>query len=628
MHPDYAISLNNLALLHKKMGQYEKAIALYKESIGLREKKGNRNSGYIRKVSNLVSLHLERGDYDEARFLLTEVLPIGIEVLGKEHDLYATLLQHHAEWLWKTGEFEKGEIELLQVISIIEKALGRDHKKYAVALNKLAELYLAAREFDKSETYFLKAIAGKEEILGRDHPDYVLSLNGVARLYFTIKEYDKAGIYFKSANELNKGLLEKAADHLSGIELQKYLLKFESSATMYASFIHQSQSANLAEDWYNNTLFYKGLLLDNALRIEREVNKASNEVKEIHSEWKGYNRRLAAQYAKPISKRKNIIELEEQANVLEKELLENLPAIKDVRRRINWKEVQDQLKEGEIAIEFTHFQFFNPFATDSIMYVALVILPGETTPKMIPLFEEGEMNKLLATEGARRADYVNALYSLSDRGVTALKTGSKAKTLFELICAPLSEVLEGVEAIYFAPSGLLHRLNLGAIPIAEEENLASKYKLVQLNSTRQLVLPTQVEGENIEVMLYGGIQYYYETDTTQADSLTKTRSNFWTYLTGTAREVQKLESIMDETGLEPIIMTGTAGTEESFKELGKSENPSPRVLHVATHGYFFPDPKTLNAHEINEREAVFQISDHPMLRSGLIFAGGNDFMGK
>jgi len=45
-------------------------------------------------------------------------------------------------------------------------------------------------------------------------------------------------------------------------------------------------------------------------------------------------------------------------------------------------------------------------------------------------------------------------------------------------------------------------------------------------------------------------------------------------------------------------------------------------LHIATHGYFITDLKSDTRIKRNE-DAVFKISDHPMLRSGLILSGGN-----
>lgn len=42
--------------------------------------------------------------------------------------------------------------------------------------------------------------------------------------------------------------------------------------------------------------------------------------------------------------------------------------------RVKWQDVQNHLKENEVAIEFTHFTFYDGKDwTDSIIYIALVI---------------------------------------------------------------------------------------------------------------------------------------------------------------------------------------------------------------------------------------------------------------
>ncbi|MFN0016007.1 MAG: hypothetical protein ACKVU2_15800 [Saprospiraceae bacterium] len=37
---------------------------------------------------------------------------------------------------------------------------------------------------------------------------------------------------------------------------------------------------------------------------------------------------------------------------------------------------------------------------------------------------------------------------------------------------------------------------------------------------------------------------------------------------------------------------GFAATEEAFKTIGAGSKACPRVMHVATHGFFFPDTKS------------------------------------
>ena len=82
---------------------------------------------------------------------------------------------------------------------------------------------------------------------------------------------------------------------------------------------------------------------------------------------------------------------------------------------------------------------------------------------------------------------------------------------------------------------------------------------------------------------------------------------------------------MQSAGVPVTVKKGYAATEESFKNIGANNSPSPGILHIATHGYFFPDPKVQAKSNglIGQNESVFKLSDHPMLRSGLIMAGGN-----
>jgi CHAT domain-containing protein len=185
-----------------------------------------------------------------------------------------------------------------------------------------------------------------------------------------------------------------------------------------------------------------------------------------------------------------------------------------------------------------------------------------------------------------------------------------------MIWEPLMAVLTDVKTIYYSPSGLLHRINIGAIAIEEEENMASQFELIQLNSTRSLVVPSPLKELNNQVLLYGGIQY---DSLAQIGLPTGERGATWSYLKGSEREVHNLEGLLKKNELEPTLLTGVAATEESFKGIGTFGATSPRVLHIATHGYFFPDPaKTTKA-----GEPVFKVSERPMLRSGLILAGGN-----
>ena len=91
--------------------------------------------------------------------------------------------------------------------------------------------------------------------------------------------------------------------------------------------------------------------------------------------------------AKAIAERKGMADLEEKAAKVEKELAHSVTGYAEVIRQTSWQEVRAALKKDEAAIEFVRFRGNFSKATDSIIYAASVLRPGDTQPQFIPLFE-------------------------------------------------------------------------------------------------------------------------------------------------------------------------------------------------------------------------------------------------
>jgi len=288
-------------------------------------------------------------------------------------------------------------------------------------------------------------------------------------------------------------------------------------------------------------------------------------------------------------------------------------------------------------LEFIHFNISYPDVTDSTQYAALLVRPGDEYPLYITLFVEDQLNHILRADQERKADYVNELYAWADRGM--VKLGSEKKSLYDLIWAKIEAAgLVGTKTVYYSPSGVLHRLNLGAIAADDETILSDKYNLVAMNSTRQLVIPPTVTTQANDALLVGGVNFEWDSvldeqqeepllairSTAEAWTESGTRGGTWSYLKWTEKEVERIASTMTTGGFKASQLTGAAATEEAIKTIG-TEAASPRILHIATHGFFFPDPEISSSTRggLGEEEPVFKSSDNPMIRSGLILAGGN-----
>ena len=648
-HPDYASSLNGLAVLYQEMAQLDKAEPLYLESKAIREKAlGREHPDYATSLNNMGALYQRMGQYDKSESLYLESKTIREKVLGKEHSDYAQTLNNLAILYSVTGQYDKAEPVFLEAIAIRGITQGREHPDYAQSLYNLALLYEEMGQYEKAEPPYLEAKTIWGKALGREHPDYAANLSRLVRLYQDMGQYEKVEPLLFELSSVNRRIIERAIHHLSESELNDFLDKFSNnslSQNQTLSFTQIAGSKKMIPVCYDNSLFYKGFLLQSVGRI-KQLALSDEGTAEKYTLLKDYHRRLATQYAQPIAKRDStlVAQLEVKANDLEKDLARTVAGWGQANKQVTWQEVQAALKPGEVAVEFVTYRFYQKKQTDSTMYAALILLPlpaGASAeagraeiPQFIPLFEEREIATLFKNKGARKSDYVNTLYANSDQ-----MTG-KQKNLYQAIWQPLENALAGAKTVYFSPAGLLHRINFKAIPGQDGKPLADRLNLVQLGSTRQIALPQPLANATLspEAMLFGGIDY-------EPDSLNKSpalipqdyastrgdisfenvdstlRGGVWGYLPWTEKEVNSLQIILKQSGLRPVLYKGAEGSEEALKSIG-AEGTSPRVLHLATHGFFFPDPKRLSQQAATDASA-FKRAEHPMIRSGLILAGGN-----
>lgn len=212
----------------------------------------------------------------------------------------------------------------------------------------------------------------------------------------------------------------------------------------------------------------------------------------------------------------------------------------------------------------------------------------------------------------------------------------------------MEQELKGCTIVYLSPAGLGHQINFKALPISDIQTFGEKYQVHQLGSTSELVkykMSQLDKNTNLQLYLYGGINYDKKENTTKEiennDALIafgfnemSTRSGItnFSYLPGTKIEVNQIATASAQNGFITTEFMESNATEESIKQLdGKT---TPYVLHLATHGFFFPDPKQKKPETLqvitNEsgKSKIYKTSDDPMMRSGLLFAGANKYWGK
>lgn len=641
-NPSYGVLLNNLANFYAEMGLYQKAELLYLKSKGLvREKLGEEHLEYARSLSNLASNFLQMEQYDSAEPLLLRAKTIMEKAGATEDAVYSEILSNLGYLYIQVNQIEQAEPLLEESMQIEEKLSGRQHFRMAAAMNGLAELNKKKGNVTRAETLYLEALAINIATVGKEHPIYMYLTHDIATFYWSIHRFNEAIPFLEEMCKGEISQIIKSAQHLSERELSEHIKSFSKDQSILFSFA-QSQSV-LLELSYDNILFYKGFLL-NAIQQLQGVAARNPASAEKLEELKSHQRQLSVHYTASIAERDsmNIALLEAKANTLEKEITREVEGYSEAIRQVRWQEVQTALKPGEVAIEFVDYQYFDPNPTDSIMYAALVLRHGDPQPQFIPLFEKNELLPLLrGATGGNNFIKINALY-------TSKPFSAGQKSPYELIWKPLEQSLKNISTVFCAPSGLLHYLNLAAIPGPGGKPFGEDCQLVLLGSTRSLAVDSKANNRthlnatnstaSADAYLAGGIRYESDQNARalanqnfamrssersgapefQPDS-SVTRAGDLNYLSATATEVREIGQMLRAANFSVQVDTGFFASEEAFRSIGIGK-PSPRILHLATHGYFFPDPKGKKARE-GGHEPVFKMSEHPMIRSGLIMAG-------
>lgn len=638
--PEYAEGLQNLGSLYVKLGRWKEAETLFLECKEIKGKRfGKGHLDYAHVINNLASLYKNIGNFTEAEGLFLECKKIIEEAIGTDNPDYAQVLDNLASLYTRIGCYAEAETLFIESKTIREKVIGENHLDYAQVLNNFANL-LDKMDRDTEAISFNLQAKSIFEKNGNDHSlHYAQVLNNLALSYEKAKLYEKSDSLFHQAASILRAQLVRAAKSSSEKEMNDFIKIFEEEVNSYFSCSQTRVDFNqeLSDIAFDNALFYKGFLLQAATAVKNRA-LADTLTAKVWQRRGAFHHRLAAEYTKPIMGRDsaNITYLELQANDLEKELARRVAGFGDAFKPVSWQDVQVCLQPNEAAIEFVQFKKVFPKPTDSTMYAALVLRPGWEQPRFVPLFEEKELVQWFDCDGLDRSECTSLIYPKS-----------RDSPLYSLLFQPLEPHLAGVKTIFFSPSGQLHLLNFGAISIGRDSILSQKYRLIRVGSTRQLMTrDTEIaDPPQPLAILFGGVQYDTNTVAIRAanvklDKLTvfrtlnatelpfsftdsTLRAGTFNYLQGTAEEVENIRPLIQNRGIAVHAFIGFEATEEAFKRIGLAA-PPPRILHLATHGFFFPDPENRDEEGgLRNNEPAFKISGHPMIRSGLVLAGGN-----
>lgn len=686
-HPYYFNALNTLGLIYNSKGLYRKAEEAFRESLALREEVyGKAHYSVYNARNNLAAFQMDIGNYKEAQRLILETMYISeqandtlsldyalrlmnlsqtysggknpirmLELLERSRaiqeqlnipnqNVYLSTLEQivDVKKLFPDQNKQDVETQMLDIIEQRKKQQGENSKEYLTSINNLVLFYLFNGEAEKAEEWwnasfnvmqhsvqlrnlYLNVLINGADVklrLNKKEEAYALCrqafglLQEEIRNSFVLFSEEEQENFWKSKN-VSVGyflsLVDEIKEHdrtapgfaYNCVLFSKSLL-LNSSGSIHQAIVNSEDS--LLIDWWNAFLEYKKLAIemqsiknewmleiarDHPLSTEQEIQEAimQSEDKEAIDLWNSF------------------AEIKNEVHRQEKEIIAASAAYKEAQDELNveWQDIQQALQPDEVCIEFIHFEHSfvdNWKASTSDRYAALVLDKNADYPIMLTLCSTEELKQAID----------DSPYDFH--------------AVYPLVWQPLEKYLEGKKRIFLSPTGLLHNVSFAGMKNANKTRLTTLHKIHYLLSTKDVMAyreksETKASKEKTAAFFGGADFSLSDQEIQEGNADLRNRGQGFDFLPGSKQEVIRIANYLSGLDWDCSVFTDKKATEERFKSL--SSIHSPQLIHLSTHGFYLSNPNIDRASDVLSREknSKYHLSEHSLMRSGLILSGGN-----
>lgn len=599
-----------LSDINYSLGDYDKAEENIKKALNSLEKQfGRHHVDVARSLSQLALIKFYDGDNRrEVEKIMVEARDIIADKLGKDNPQYAEILKNIAQLYISEKKYDIAFNSLTIAENIWLQKTGNKRNINTASIYALTgDVYYQQKNYNKAEEFYNKALTVySKNSFSTSHPEYVKVISKLSKVYYMKKDYKRAKVNIEGALNNYENFIKQFFPALSEREKAKYWNTIKGDFEFYntLAFGKLDEFKDLGANVYNYQLLTKALLLSSSIKIrERIMNSTDTELKTQYENWIQKKELLTlALSLTPTQLAEN--EIDPAALTAEVERLEKFLSQRSElfsqnfeSKRITFTDVAKSLKPNEVAVEMVRFRVFNHTLTDSVVYAAMYVKNDSKKPEVILLSDGARM------EGRNFRYYRNAIQGKIDD-----------QNSYNVYWGPIQKQLGQVSTIYLSADGVYNQINLEAIPTPDGKYILDNSNIVLVSNTKDLYLnrvKSRAVPENTASM-FGNPTFY----------LIASKDNVpITPLPGTEVEINQLQQLLKQKGWTTEQYLEVKATEERIKELN-----SPKIFHVATHGFYKPTNELKPEDEMQGNELA--LTQNPLLRNGLLLKGAGDLLDK
>ena len=677
-HPEFATTTMNLGRALMYASRYDEAETKLKQSLSIRTKLfGENHFTCAYSYQNLAELYAQMSLNKEATTFAEKANTIFLKTFGKNSVEYAVTTNILGEQAIFIANYSLATTKFLESLDIIIQILGKNNPFYMLVLQNLTNVYLNTGKvkegmqlYDNLQAYYMTDAGGKDPNIcsftmmmafthaqagnkemaekliniavgmyskkfGANNLETSIALANALLLYmYNDKFTPEVRKYYQIYKQNQQGFTDKYFPHFTEQEREAF---FKHTTGLFEKFCTPLLKNNTPEDIisvFDTQLFTKSMLFNASNKTKKAILESKNpEIIALYEKWQAQKEKNIRYLKLSVEELKaqniNLNELEDNITQLEKELAQKTKAFVTTTQNITHKDIQARLKPNEAAIEMVRYREMVRFGVvnDTLVHYAALILRAQGAPEVVLIKNGKELEQ----------ESINFYRN----NITAKKID---KFSYNIFWKSINTKLTGINKAYFSPDGVYNQLSLDALYNTETKKyLADEIDIQLVVSTRDILELNEAQQTtnfaNFQAYLVGFPTYGTKNIASDTKNITSDRAiqtnttnqktkqtlsramNFADVkdLPGTKTEIDNINTIITQAKIKTTVLLEEKATENSIKALKK-----PTILHIATHGFFFPNPKEGLSDAFFDglsADALKKVTTNPLLRSGLLLAG-------